>query len=108
MIQATRQRGMAGSRKLQPKEGILEKKTQDGRKWQKRHFELERGKLHYYEAKGQKYSDTITLHEVPTHIDPTDPKVIIIEAKSRVFHLRADSATSASSWYSALKSHGTA
>lgn len=99
-------RGLGGtSRKLQPKEGILEKQTSNGRRWQKKHFELERGQLHYYEAKGgQKYSDTIKLHEVPIEIDPADPKIIIIRA-TRVFYFRAESAESASAWYSALKSH---
>lgn len=92
------------SRKLQPKEGILEKKTSNGRRWQKKNLELERGQLHYYEVVTKKYSDTIKLHEVPIEIDPADPKIIIIRA-ARVFYFRAESADSASAWYSALKSH---
>lgn len=85
----------------------MEKRTKDGRKWQKKYFELERGQLHYYEARGrgQKYSDTIRLHELPIEIDPTDPKVITIRAEGRVFNFRAESATSASAWFSALRSH---
>lgn len=82
----------------------MEKKTSKG-KWQKKHFELERGQLHYYEGKGGKYSDTIKLHEVPIEIDPSDPRVIVIKAETRVFYVRAESVESASSWYSALKSH---
>ena len=93
------------SRRLQPKEGTLEKRTKDGRRWQKKHFELERGQLHYYESKGQKYADTIRLHEAPIELDQTDPKVVIIKGETRAFHLRAESTESASAWYSALKSH---
>lgn len=88
----------------------MEKRTKDGKKWQKKHFELERGQLHYYEGKGQKYADTIRLHNIPIEIDSSDPKIMIIKAESRVFHLRAESAASASSWCTALKNHsqGTA
>lgn len=96
------------SRRLQPKEGILEKNTKDGKKWQKRHFELERGQLHYYEPKTKKYQDTIKLHNLPIELDPADPRVLIVRAQARVFNLRAESAESASSWYSALKSHSVA
>lgn len=107
MIQVTvlyLQSNRKSTKRLQPKEGILEKQTKKG-KWQKKHFELERGQLHYYEGKGQKYSDTIRLHEVPVEIDPTDPKVIVIRADSRDFCLRAESPTAASAWFSSLKSH---
>ena len=93
------------SRKTQPKEGILDKKTKDGRRWQKKHCELERGQLHYYEGKGQKYSDTIPLQNIPIEIDPSDPRVLIIKAEHRDFYFRAESPASASSWFSALKSH---
>ena len=87
----------------------MEKRTKDGKKWQKRRFELERGQLHYYDDKAKsKYSDTIKLFEVPVEIDPSDPKVVVIKADSRDFYLRADSAESASMWYSALKSHSKA
>ena len=83
----------------------MEKKTSNGKRWQKKHFELERGQLHYYEARGQKYADTIKLHQVPIEIDPSDPKVVIIKTETRDFYVRAESAESASAWYSALKSH---
>lgn len=101
-----RTRGFGGTtRKLQPKDGILEKRTKDGRKWQKKYFELERGQLHYYEGKGGKYSDTIKLQDVPIEIDPADPKILIIKSEHRFFYLRADSTASASDWFSAMKSH---
>lgn len=106
LILAQNRRGFGGaSRKLPPKEGNLDKKTSNGKRWQKKHCELERGQLHYYEGKGQKYSDTIRLRDLPIEIDPTDPKVIAITTESRVFYFRAESAASASSWFSALKSH---
>ncbi len=90
---------------MQPKEGILEKRTRDGRRWQKKHFELERGQLHYYEGKGQRYADTIRLQETPIEIDQTDPKIIIIKGETRAFYLRAESTESATAWFSAIKSH---
>lgn len=83
----------------------MEKKTSNGKRWQRKHFELERGQLHYYEGKGLKYSDTIKLHEVPVEIDPSDPKVLVIRAETRDFFIRAESVEAASAWYSALKSH---
>ena len=94
---------------MQPKEGVLEKQTRDGRKWQKRHCELERGQLHlhYAEGKGQKkkFADTIVVKDIPIEIDPNDPKVLVVKAESRVFKFRAESPENAASWFSALKSH---
>jgi len=82
----------------------MEKKNRNGR-WQKRHFELERGQLHYYESKGHKYGDTIRLQDIPIELDTTDPKVLILTTPNRVLQLRADTSQAASDWLLALKSH---
>lgn len=92
--------------KLKPKDGFLEKQNKTGRKWQKRYFELEASKLHYYESKGGKYSDTIRLSSsTPVNIDASDSRVIEIKTESRVWWLRAESDTAASEWLNALKLH---
>lgn len=91
--------------KLKPKDGFLEKQTKDGRRWQKRFFELEAGKLHYYESKGGKYSDTIRLAITTPVNTGTDTRVIEIRTESRVWCLRAESDIVASEWVSALKNH---
>ena len=92
--------------KLKPKDGFLEKQNKAGKKWQKRFFELEASKLHYYETRGGKYSDTIRLSvTTPVNIDASDSRVIEIKTESRVWCLRADSETTASEWLSALKNH---
>ena len=91
--------------KLKPKDGFLEKQTKDGRRWQKRFFELEAGKLHYYESKGGKYSDTIRLTSTtPVNIG-SDKRIIEIRTEARVWCLRAESEVSASEWFSTLKTH---
>ena len=82
---------------------MLEKNTKDGKKWQKKRFELERGQLHYYE--GKTLRDTIRLQNVPIEIDPTDPRVLIVRSEPRMFSLRAESPASASEWYSAMIAH---
>lgn len=95
----------SGIRVVRPKEGTLEKLTKDGNKWGKRYFELENSKLHYYNSKGQKYCDTIRLYNVPIKLDQNDPRIIIVSAESRVWHLRAQSELEASEWLQALISH---
>lgn len=91
--------------KLKPKDGFLEKQTKDGRRWQKRFFELEAGKLHYYESKGGKYSDTIRLtNTTPVNIG-SDKRIIEIRTEARVWCLRAESEASALEWFSTLKTH---
>ena len=94
-----------GIRAVRPKEGSLEKLTKEGNKWGKRYFELENSKLHYYNSKGQKYCDTIRLYNVPIKLDQNDPRVIIVNAESRVWHLRAQSELEASEWLQALTVH---
>ena len=84
----------------------MEKKNRNGR-WQKKHFELERGQLHYYESKGHRYGDTIRLQDIPMKLD-TDPRILILTTPNRILHLRADTPQSASDWLSALKSHAQA
>ena len=91
--------------KLKPKDGFLEKQTKDGRRWQKRFFELEAGKLHYYENKGGKYSDTIRLTNTTPVNTGSDKRVIEITTEARVWSLRAESEATASEWISALKIH---
>ena len=91
--------------KLKPKDGFLEKQTKDGRRWQKRFFELEAGKLHYYENKGGKYSDTIRLTNTTPVNTGSDKRVIEITTEVRVWSLRAESEATASEWISALKIH---
>lgn len=92
--------------KSKPKDGFLEKQTKDGRRWQKRFFELEAGKLHYYESKGGKYGDTIRMSSTtPVSINTSDTRVIEIKTESRVWCLRAESETAASEWLTALKLH---
>ncbi len=85
----------------------MEKKNRNGR-WQRRHFELERGQLHYYESKGHKYGDTIRLQDIPIELDTTDSRVLVLKTPNRVLYLRADTSQSASEWISALKSHAQA
>lgn len=92
--------------KLKPKDGILEKQTKTGKKWNSRFFELEASKLHYYERKGGKYCDTIRLsNTTPVTIDAADTRVIEIKTESRLWHLRAESEAIASEWLAALKIH---
>lgn len=91
--------------KLKPKDGFLEKQTKDGRRWQKRFFELEAGKLHYYESKGGKYSDTIRLTSTTPVTIGSDKRIIEITTEARVWCLRAESEVAASEWLSALKVH---
>lgn len=91
--------------KLKPKDGFLEKQTKDGRRWQKRFFELEAGKLHYYESKGGKYSDTIRLTSTTPVNTGSDKRVIEIRTEARVWCLRAESEATASEWFLALKIH---
>ena len=79
------------SRNLEPKEGNLEKRTKDGKSWDKRYFELERSQLHYYLGKGQKYRDTIRLYGVPVKLSAEDPRVLLIETESRTWYLKAES-----------------
>lgn len=90
---------------LTPREGYLEKLTQEGRKWKKRYFELETSSLHYYNGKGQKYCGTIKLYCVPVKLKPGDPCVLLIETDQRVWTLRADSESNAAEWLSALRLH---
>ena len=94
-----------GIRSARPKEGSLDKLTKDGNKWQRRYFELENSKLHYYNSKGQKYCDTIRLYNVPIKRDQNDPRVIIVSAESRVWNLRAQTELEASEWLQALNIH---
>jgi hypothetical protein len=90
---------------LKPKDGFLEKQTKDGRRWQKRFFELEAGKLHYYENKGGKYSDTIRLTSTtPVNIG-SDKRILEIKTDARVWCLRAESEATASEWFSTIKTH---
>ncbi len=95
---------------LKPKEGYLEKLTKDGKRWNKRYFELESSSLHYYEGKGQKYGDTIKMYCVPVKQSPTDRKVLLIETGKRVWSLRAENESVADEWLQALMMHsqGTA
>ncbi len=95
---------------LKPKDGYLEKLTKDGKKWKKRYFELESSNLHYYEGKGQKYSDTIKLYCVPVKLSSDDRKIVIIETDKRVWSLRAENEHTAEEWLTALQTHsqGTA
>ena len=105
-----RKLGRTLPRNLQPKEGFLDKQTQDRKRWKKRYFELERSQLHYYENRGKKgYGDTIRLYSnVPIKISPSDSKVILIETDTRVWNLRAESEKVASEWLTALKLHSQA
>ena len=106
LFQLTAKTRTIRSIKLKPKEGYLEKQNKAGRKWQKRYFELEGGRLHYYESKGGKYSDTIRLSSTtPVSIDTSDTRAIEIRTESRVWCLRADSEATASDWLTALKNH---
>lgn len=102
-----RKLGRTLTRNLQPKEGFLEKQTHDKRKWKRRYFELESGKLHYYERnKGNKgYCDTIRLANVPIKISPGDSRVLLIETDTRVWNLKAESGQLALEWLTALKLH---
>ena len=93
------------SRNLEPKEGNLEKRTKDGKSWDKRYFELERSQLHYYLGKGQKYRDTIRLYGVPVKLSAEDPRVLLIETESRTWYLKAESSELAADWLTALKLH---
>ena len=93
------------SRNLEPKEGNLEKRTKDGKRWEKRYFELERSQLHYYLGKGQKYRDTIRLYGVPVKLSPEDPRILLIETDSRTWYLKAESSELAADWLTALKLH---
>ena len=70
-----------------------------------KHFELERGQLHYHDKKGERYGDTIRLHKIPVEIDTRDPRVLVLTSESRIFHLRAESSDSANEWFLAIKSH---
>lgn len=93
------------SRNLQPKEGVLEKRTKDGKRWEKRYFEVERSQLHYYLGKGQKYRDTIRLYGVPVKLSSEDPRVLLIETENRLWHLKAETNEVANDWLTALKLH---
>ena len=93
------------TRNLQPKEGSLEKRTKDGKRWEKRYFELERSQLHYYLGKGQKYRDTIRLYGIPVKLSAEDPRVLLIEAEARTWHLKAETNEVAKDWFTALKLH---
>ena len=94
------------TRKLTPKEGYLEKRSRDGKRWDRRYFELERGQLHYYRGKGQKYGDTIRIYGSDSiYLSFEDLKVIVVETESRTWYFRAETAGQASEWLNALKLH---
>ena len=93
------------SRKLEPKQDYLEKKSSDGR-WAKRYFELEQGKLHYYGSKGHDYRHTINIRGVPVRLVQNDLRIIEIESENRMYQLKAKNTDSASAWLKALQNHG--
>ena len=92
------------SRKLEPKEDYLEKKSSEG-KWAKRYFELEQGKLHYYGSKGHDYRQTINMRGIPVHLLENDRRIIEIESGNRKYHLKAKNTAVASDWLQALRNH---
>ena len=92
-------------RHLEPKVGHMDKRSKDGKRWDRRSFELERSQLHYY-RKGQKYGDTIRLYGgIPITISPEDSRIIVIETDTRTWHFKADTPELAAEWLSALKLH---
>ena len=93
-------------RRVEPREGYLEKRTRDGRKWNRRYFELERGQLHYYQDQGRKYGDTIRLYRgIPLVTDETDARVFTIGTEGRTWVFRAETLQLALEWVTSLRAH---
>ena len=79
----------------------------EGRRWEKRYFELEKGSIHCYKTKGKDNRGTLALAGLPVSMDADNPRVITIETKDSTWNLRAPSKQEAEVWLQAIKLHAS-